>query len=59
MFKLNLRRFGCRKTFKYGFSHMPFQIWEPVYAAFRLLQLDLPIFDLPMKSAAAATMTKG
>jgi hypothetical protein len=53
-FKLNLQRFWFYETFEYRFSQMGFQIWEPVYAGFRSSRLDFPL-----KSAAAATMTRG
>jgi hypothetical protein len=53
-FKLNLQWLWRYETFEYRFSHTTFQIWKPVYAGFRCMRCDLP-----MKSAAAATMTTG
>jgi hypothetical protein len=53
-FKHNFQWIGGPETFEYGFSHTAFQILEPVYAGFRSV-----LFDFPMKSAAAATMTTG
>jgi hypothetical protein len=54
MFKHNLQHFWRGETFKYGFSHTPFQIQEAVYAGFRWVRCDLPI-----NSAAAARMITG
>jgi len=41
MCKLNLQCIGQFETFEYGFSHIGFHIWKPIYAGFRWVRCDL------------------